>query len=297
MTELVGIQRARLVSVGVGGAAAIWAYYFSDVGLRYAAFFAAFLAFINFAEYRRERDGGAAPSTFDVAGPDPASRSGRRGPTRPRSVPTRGGRPTGPPTPRETVTELPGAVDPAAAESFAWNLLRRGDAAGARRVLQRANGSVGPFVQATIVLAAGGGADALADAYLAHPSGPSNLVPASVAADTGHAVQLAQRLVAKGDAGRQATASLQTHLHYAERFDHAAAVGEVLFATGGPARAQVAFDTGCSWARADAPERALEWVRRAVDAGFAAPTVLDGEPDLAPVRALPGWADVRSAAG
>jgi len=31
-----------------------------------------------------------------------------------------------------------------------------------------------------------------------------------------------------------------------------------------------------------------------VDAGFRAPGLLDGEPDLAPVRALPGWPAVRS---
>jgi hypothetical protein len=32
----------------------------------------------------------------------------------------------------------------------------------------------------------------------------------------------------------------------------------------------------------------------AVDAGFRAPGLLDSEPDLAPVRSLPGWAAVRS---
>jgi hypothetical protein len=35
-------------------------------------------------------------------------------------------------------------------------------------------------------------------------------------------------------------------------------------------------------------------VEAAVDAGFRAPGLLDGEPDLASVRALPGWAAVRS---
>jgi hypothetical protein len=35
-------------------------------------------------------------------------------------------------------------------------------------------------------------------------------------------------------------------------------------------------------------------VESAVDAGFRAPGLLDGEPDLAPVRALPGWAAVRA---
>jgi hypothetical protein len=38
----------------------------------------------------------------------------------------------------------------------------------------------------------------------------------------------------------------------------------------------------------------LRWIEAAVDAGFRAPGVLDGEPDLASVRALPGWPAVRS---
>ena len=54
--------------------------------------------------------------------------------------------------------------------------------------------------------------------------------------------------------------------------------------------AQTAFEVACSWARAGQPDEALRWVEAAVDAGFRAPGLLDGEPDLAPVRALPGLA-------
>jgi stage IV sporulation protein FB len=286
MTELVGLQTARILSIGVGSAAAVWAYFFSDEGLRYAALFAAFLAFINFSEYRRARTGGPAPSAFDVEGPQAAtgSRPARRS-----------GRPTAPPrrTPPAPVSEIAGGVDPASAESFAWNLLRRGDATGARRVLQRATGPVGPFVGPTAGLAAGEGVDALVAAYLSHPSGPSNLVPATVAADTGNAVVLARSLVENGAAGLEAASSLQTHLHYADRFEHAAAVGEISFSVA-PTNAQVAFDTACSWARAGDADRSVEWVRRAVGAGFASVKLLDGEPDLATTRSHPAWHEVRS---
>ncbi|MDZ7673626.1 MAG: site-2 protease family protein [Acidimicrobiales bacterium] len=292
MSELLGIQRARILSIVVGAGAAVWAYFYADEGLRYAAFFAAFLAFINFAEYRRTKQGAAGPSTFDVEGPAPDPDTPGPGPGQRRSAPRRRGQPTSPPA-TPTVTELGGGVDPDSAESFAWNLLRRGDAHGARRVLQRASGQVGPFVHPTVELAAGGDLDGLVDAYLANPSGPSNLVPASVAADSGNAVLLARRLVGQGRAGAEAAASVQTHLHYAERFDHAAAVGEVVFAVVDASRAQVAFDTACSWARAGEPDRGLEWVQRAVESGFAAPALLDGEPDLAEVRAHPGWDTVR----
>lgn len=297
MTELIGIQRARILSIIVGGGAAIWAYLHADEGFRYAALFAAFLAFINFSEYRRAAQGTAGPSAFDVAPPPTESgRSGRDARPR-RGSDRRGGRPTVPPrrAADPTVSQLAGSVDPAAAESFAWNLLRRGDVAGARRVLQRATGPAGPFVGPTVALAAGEGTDGLVAAYLANPSGPSNLVPATIAADTGNAVTLARLLAGRGVSGLEAAVSLQTHLHYAERFDHAAAVGEVVFSVSGT-NAQVAFDTACSWARAGDAGRSLEWIRRAIAAGFAAPKLLDGEPDLESTRRHPDWTSVRDGA-
>jgi stage IV sporulation protein FB len=297
MTELIGIDRARILSIGFGAAAAVWAYRYAEPGFRYAAFFAAFLAFINFSEYRRSRMGAPAPSAFDVEGPVPgASRpvggetsGGSRGGGRPRRPPVR--RPTGPP-PAPAV--LAGGIDPAAAESFAWNLLRRGDAAGARRTLARSTGDVGPFVRATVDLACGDGIDALVAAYVANPSGPSNLVPATVAADSGAVLHVARALVDAGPPGIEAASGIQTHLHYGERFEHAAAVGEIVYARQVGARAQTAFDVACSLARSGETERALIWIGRAIDDGFVAAAVVDGEPDLDPVRTHPGWPEVRA---
>ena len=302
MTELVGIDRARILSVAVGAAAAVWAYFFAEPGFRYAAFFAAFLAFINFSEYRRSKAGEAAPSTFDVEGPEPGHRrpTGAQPPPghdRPaRDRPVRGpGFPSRPPSREDaTVRQLSGGIDPAAAESFAWNMLRRGDAAGARRALQRSTGPVGPFVAPTVALASGEGIDGLVAAYAAHPAGPSNLVPVAVAADAGAALALVQELLRHGGSGREAAGSIQTHLHYAERFDHAAAVGELVYADGGTGRAQTAFDAACSWARAGDTDRAMTWLERAVGDGFAAVGLLDGEPDLTAVRAHPRWEQLRS---
>ncbi|MFP5322843.1 MAG: metalloprotease [Acidimicrobiia bacterium] len=309
LTELVGLQRARLVSVVVAAAAGVWAYTHAD-GLRYAAFFAGFLAFINLSEYRRERQGVRAPSAFDVEGPAVPGGGGNRpgqpgsAPRRPAGPPPparRGGRPVGPPSaapaPRGELAdlpELPGSIDPSAAESMVWNLLRRGDAAGARRILRRSRGPVSPFASGAVALAAGEGIDALAQAYLDRPGGPSNLVPATVAADAGAAEALAERLLAAGAEGAEAASSLQTHLHYAERFEAAALVGERVHATGGAGRAQTAFDVACAWSRAGDHERALAWVATAVDEGFHVPRLLDGEPDLEPVRGLPGWHEVRA---
>lgn len=195
------------------------------------------------------------------------------------------------------MVDLPGRMDPASAESLAWNLLRRGDATGARRVLARTTGQVSPFVPATVAVAAGEGTDALVEAYLARPSGPANLVPASAVADAGVTEAIARRLLASGSAGAEAAGSLQTHLHYAERFADAALVGELLHDAVTSSRAQVAFDTACAWSRAGQPERGLDWVSIALADGFHAPGLLDGEPDLAAVRSLPRWGEVRSRLG
>lgn len=306
LTELVGIQKARLVSVVVGAGAAVWAYTHSDA-FRYAAFFAGFLVFINLSEYRRAKQGVRAPSAFDVEGPavpgGGGERPGRHGGAPPadddRSVRRRGGRPTAPPPPRTEAapaTGLGGTMDAASVESLAWNLLRRGDAAGARRVLARTAGPVSPFLPAAASVAAGDGIDELVDAYLSRPSGPANLVPATVAAEAGESAGLARRLLASGPVGVEAVSGLQTHLHYAERFADAALVGELLHATA-TSRAQVAFDTACAWSRAGDPERGLRWLSAALDEGFHAPGLLDGEPDLTDVRRLPGWTELRARLG
>jgi len=131
-------------------------------------------------------------------------------------------------------------------------------------------------------------------AYIAEPDGPPNLVPATLLAQTESAGPLTAELVAAGPGGVQAAGSLQTHLHYAEQYQAAAEVGEQVFAAGPRSPAQTAFEVACSWARAGRPEEALRWVEAAVDAGFKAPGLLDGEPDLAPVRALEGWSAVRA---
>lgn len=286
LTELVGVQPARVVSVVVGAAAAVWAYTHAD-GLRYTAFFFGFLTFINLSEHRREKGGVKAPSAFDVETPA-ADRA-----------PRRGGRPTAPPTRRESapVHQLGGDLEPAAAESLVWNLVRTGDVPGARRVLSRTRGPVSPFATAMVAVVAGEGLDRLVQAYLGRPAGPSNLVPATVVGDRGEAEALAQRLLAAGSGGVEAAGSLQTHLHYAERFRPAALVGELVHDVATATRAQTAFDVACSWSRAGDPERSLRWLAVALSDGFTAAGLLDGEPDLAPVRALPGWSEVRARLG
>ncbi len=49
--------------------------------------------------------------------------------------------------------------------------------------------------------------------------------------------------------GREGAATLQTHLHYGDRFREAAEVGEAVFAAEPASPAQTAFEVACSWAR------------------------------------------------
>jgi hypothetical protein len=57
---------------------------------------------------------------------------------------------------------------------------------------------------------------------------------------------------------------------------------------------QPAFDAANAFARAGEHMQAMMWLNRAVDDGLTSAALLDGEPDLAPLRALPGWYNLRA---
>jgi stage IV sporulation protein FB len=291
-TDLFGIDIARKLSVAVAGAGALWGF---TSGNTYVGFFAVMLGLINFSELRAERQGRAATAAFDFDAPD----AGRPGPSRRRRPPLR----AVPPPPGWTPGRGPGLGGSASgptlgdAESRAWQALRNGDTAAAARALgpHAQDAGFNPFLRASVVLVSGRAdlADQLFErAYTESPGGPPNLVPASLLADHGRAVPVAQRLLDGG--ANEAAGSLQTHLHYADRFREAAEVGELLYSAGAPSRAQTAFEVACSWARAGAADEAVRWVEVAIDEGFTAARMLDGEPDLADARAHPGWPAVRA---
>lgn len=287
--ELFGLATARRVSIVAAIGGSLWAFT-HDQG--YAAFFALFLAFNNWQEMRAEQAGHDV-NAFDVDAPAPGTPAARkpRGRHHLTSVPPPGGAgPLGGPT---LSTD-----DPARLEQIAWNALREGDAASAHRAVARmGSGGVSPYLRAAVALATGE-ADAFElfeAAYAKAPGGPPNLVATDLLARSGAATAIVQRLVARGDAsGREAAATLQTHLHYGDHFHAAAEVGEAVYAAGPASQAQTAFEIACSWARAGETERAVTWLTTAADKGFRAARIVDAEPDLALVRSDPCWPDLRA---
>jgi stage IV sporulation protein FB len=283
---LFGFQTACKLSIGaaiIAGFITFRSGMFGLIGLLYFGLF----AFLNFRDLREDQQTG----TFDVDAPDAAGpRGGRATRRRSRANLSVVGS-------QEAIPDLTPRLPVAEAETRAWNALRSGDGGRAASIMRQAGGGGNAFLRASIALVTGPvemADDLFEAAYRAEPGGPPNLVPASLLADSGRAVPVAARLCAGGRPGVEAAAGLQTHLHYAERFRAAAEVGEQVFAAGPQSAAQTAFEVACSWARAGNPDEALRWVEAAVDAGFRAPGLLDSEPDLAPVRALPGWPAVRS---
>jgi stage IV sporulation protein FB len=289
---LVGFEMACKLSIGFAVVAGFVSYRSGLFGWTPLIFFALF-AFMNFRDLKNGQSTGA----FDVEAPEGGA-AARGGTTRGRPRPSRRGRPDLQVVhPAGGVADLTPRLPMAEAESRAWNALRAGDGGQAAAIMRNAGDGGNPFLRASVALLSGPtelADDLFESAYRAEPAGPPNLVPATLLAQADRAVPVAARLVAGGRDGVEAAGGLQTHLHYAERFDAAAQVGEQVFAAGPQSPAQTAFEIACSWSRAGSPDEALRWVEAAVDAGFRAPGLLDGEPDLAAVRALPGWAAVRS---
>jgi Zn-dependent protease len=288
---LVGFEMACKLSIGAAIIAAFITFRTAQFGWIGLLFFGMY-AFLNYRDLRE----GQSTGTFDVQAPEGAA-TGHGGRGRGRR-PARGGNPNlAVVPPAESMPDLTPRPSVAEAETRAWNALRAGDGARAASIMRQVGGGGNAFLRASVALATGPvemADDLFESAYRAEPGGPPNLVPATLLADSGRAVPVAAGLVAAGPQGVEAASGLQTHLHYAERFRAAAEVGEQVFAARPRSPAQTAFEVACSWARAGQADEALRWVEAAVDAGFRAPGLLDGEPDLAPVRALPGWAAVRS---
>lgn len=180
----------------------------------------------------------------------------------------------------------------------AWSHMVRGDAQGARTAL---DGEGGQHVDDGMLEGALALAEDDVEGALRHFE-----VAFEQSADMREEIRLAAALetterfdVAVAFLDSKAASNVEPdtvqHLEHAAygrgKYEQAAELGRILFErTGDPMHA---FNAACSRARASQPERALEWLERARDAGFDQPGVLDTDEDLAPVRDLPGWHALR----
>ncbi len=303
VTRLIWGQRvARIASVGAGAGVALWLFV---IGNQYAAFFIGMLAMMNLGEAMSEGFIGNGRSAFGGMGRRGDGYDYRDDP--PRKAPKqrkkpKSGRRQGKSKPPLTLINAPSEVrarpiDGAKLESAAWDALRQGDAAGAAELLESGKGRVfDAHLVATVAAAQGKTDDALvayARAFAVMPTLP-NLMEARIIARAGIATALAAKLLDDPTIDVDATADLQNHLHYAEAFADAARVGELLVADARRSVAQSSYEVACAWARTGDLAASTEWLRRAVEAGFHAASVIESEEDLVEVRALPSYRDVQA---
>jgi Zn-dependent protease len=291
-----GLRTARFASLASGAVVTIWLFV---AGHTFAAIFIAMLALMNLAEAMQEGYIGSGRGLMTGGGRDygsyepPAPRRSEK-PKKKRRA--KRGRPdlhvVPPPPPRPVARP----VDPDRLEAATWDALRLGDAVEAESLLLEATGrgGVSPHLSASIAAAQGRGDEAVrlfAQAFTV-ASTPPNLVVARVIADAQIAVPLAEQLLSGSDEGVDATAQLQNHLHFTGAYREAAVVGERLVADGRRSPAQSSYEVACSWAKAGDAQAGLSWLRRAIEAGFRAPRLIENEDDLATVRALPGYREL-----
>ena len=285
--ELFGIDLARRLSIVFAIAGAIWLFTRHQ---SYGAFFALFLAFNNYQEIRAARTG-ADVDVFGVESPDPAQGGHPVGEASPGSIPPLGG------------TAAVGAVDGEPGS-------RRGSPTSRGRPSGRATRPRPQRLTTSL-----GAARRPVPPRRDRPRRPATPRPSSSSRPPTCASPTVRRTWSpprcwpvpappppwRGDwwsgptaRGARGPGPLQTHLHYADRFAEAAEVGEVVYAANPPSQAQTAFEVACSWAKAGNVDRAATWLEQAADAGFRAASVVDGEPDLATVRADPRWPLLRA---
>jgi hypothetical protein len=124
----------------------------------------------------------------------------------------------------------------------------------------------------------------LAESFAANRTPAITPIAARIVAETGGVDRLVADLTALGGpASANGLAHLQVGLHQAGRYADSARVGAVAVEQGvGPI---ATFNVACSLARSGDADGALDWLERAVNAGFERTAALEDDPDLDSLRA------------
>ena len=178
-------------------------------------------------------------------------------------------------------------------ELAGWAFLLAGDPKAATRAAEamRPSHDPSPVLEATIALRSERWSEALraAEAMEATADAVSKQrIEAYALSMMGEVAEAVERL---GD-DRAGGSMVDTALFGAARFDEAAELGAALFERFQDP--EDAYNTACSHARAGRALDGLSWLERALDAGYDDVDHLEGDDDLADVRALDGYAPLRA---
>lgn len=182
-------------------------------------------------------------------------------------------------------------------EALAWARIEAGDDAGALEAARRIPGQPGDVLRARLLIAEGRvdeGIRRLQELLDQDESSMSALVLSSVYISE-ERPDLALGLL-KSERGARLSPEthlmLSSQLFHAERFELALAACELGFERFG--RPAFAYNAACSQARLGRVEDGLDWLGRALRAGFDDREALERDPDLAPLRSDPRFEEIRA---
>jgi Zn-dependent protease len=182
-------------------------------------------------------------------------------------------------------------------EALAWARIEAGDDQGALEAARRIPGQPSDALQGRLLIAEGrvdDGIRRLQDVLDAGRNSLPALVLSSVYISEDRP-DLALELI-RSERGSRLSAEthvmLTAQLFHADRFELAFEACRLAFERFG--RPAFAYNAACSLARLGRVEEGLDWLRRALEAGFDDQEALDQDPDLAALRGTPRFDEIRA---